>query len=110
VRRRHEESEGSTFENGLGIGTLISFHPSLDSRLKRLHSLGATVFTDDGHPTLSQKIGNTLAILLIGPLMLLVAALLLCAAAIVVGLNLLFMGFAMLAIHGVFSLLATVIN
>jgi len=110
VQRRREESEHSTFENGLGTGTLISFHPSLDRRLKRLRSLGATVSMDGGRPTLSQKIGNALAILLIGPLMLLVAALLLCAAAIVVGLNLLFMGIAMLAIHGVFSLLATVIK
>jgi len=91
-------------EGGVATGSLLAFHPPLKRRLKRLRSLGATLPADEEHPVRGRVAGNVLAGLLVGPLLAVVAGLLLCLAAIIIGLDLLFMGLAMVVIHGLFSL------
>jgi hypothetical protein len=88
----------------VATGSLLTFHPPLRRRLNRLRSLGATSVLDGGRPGRGSVVGNVLAVLIVGPLVVVVAGLLLCLAAIIIGLDLLFMGIAMAVIHGLFSL------
>ena len=102
-----EGSQGearSTVEGGVATGSLLTFHPPLRRRLNRLRRLGATSVLDGGRPGRGSVVGNVLAVLIVGPLVVVVAGLLLCLAAIIIGLDLLFMGIAMAVIHGLFSL------
>jgi Peptidase family M48 len=92
-------------EGGVAAGSLLAFHPPLKRRLERLRSLGAAQAADGERLTKSRIAGNVLAVFLVGPLVVLVAGALLCLAAIVIGLDLLFMGIALVIIHRLFSLL-----
>jgi Zn-dependent protease with chaperone function len=103
-----EGSQGearSTVEGGVATGSLLTFHPPLKRRLKRLRRLGATLPVDEDHSGRGSVVGNVLAVVIVGPLVAVVAGLLLCLAAIIIGLDLLFMGVAMAVIHGLFSLI-----
>ena len=93
----------STVEGVVATGSLLTFHPPLKRRLKRLRRLGATLPVDEDRPGRGSVVGNVLAVLVVGPLIVVVAGLLLCLAAIIIGLDLLFMGVAMAVIHGLFS-------
>ena len=88
----------------MATGSLLTFHPPLKRRLKRLRSLGATSIPDEGRPGRSRVVGNVLAVLVVGPPVVVVLGLLLCLAGIIIGLDLQFMGVAMTVIHGLFSL------
>lgn len=99
-----EGSQGGG-RDAAAAGSFLTFHPPLKRRLKRLRSLGATSVPEEGRPGGLRVVGNILAVVVVGPLIVVAAGLLLCLAGIIIGLDLLFMGVAMALIHGLFSLL-----
>jgi Zn-dependent protease with chaperone function len=89
--------------SGLQNSSIISFHPSLKRRLKRLQRMGAQV---DLQPTNRRFIIFAIVLwLLIGPPLLLAAALMLVVIAMMVMLNLLLLMVWLAVIHGVFGLI-----
>ena len=99
-----EGSQGGG-RDAAAAGSFLTFHPPLKRRLKRLRSLGATSVPEEGRPGGLRVVGNILAVVVVGPLIVVAAGLLMCLAGIIIGLDLLFMGVAMAVIHGLFSLL-----
>ncbi|HET7271918.1 MAG TPA: hypothetical protein VFI90_12610, partial [Rubrobacter sp.] len=95
----------STVEGGVASGSLMTFYPPLSRRLQRLGRLGATVQLHEGRPGRGRIVGNVLAVVILGPLVVVIAGLLLCLAAMIIGLDLLFMGVAMAMIQVLFSLI-----
>ncbi|HEY6249896.1 MAG TPA: M48 family metalloprotease [Candidatus Angelobacter sp.] len=101
LRARHE-SQPQPGTTGLQAQSMISFHPPLKRRIKRLDRLGAHVDV----ATRKMGFGATMVMLvlwlIIGPLLLVAGAAMLAAIAMIIMLNLLFLGLWLMAIHGIF--------
>ena len=102
LRARHE-SKPQPGTTGLQSQSMVSFHPPLKRRIKRLDRMGAHV-----EVAVRRKMGlgaTTFMLvlwLIIGPLMLVAGAAMLAAIAMMIMLNLFFLGLWLLAIHGIF--------
>ena len=102
LRVRHESKpqQGTT---GLQAQSMVSFHPPLKRRIKRLDRMGAHV-----ELAARRKMGfgaTTFMLvlwLILGPLLLVAGAAMLAAIAMMIMLNLFFLGLWLLAIHGIF--------
>jgi Zn-dependent protease with chaperone function len=101
-----KEQQSSWKQSSPMSGSLLSFHPPVKRRLKRLQRVGAHV--DQGELRPMSATGRLVVVLLwlvIGPLLLLAADLMLVAIAMMVMLNLLFLALWLAAIHGIFAFL-----
>jgi Zn-dependent protease with chaperone function len=96
-----EEPQRTRKSSGLQNESILSFHPSLKRRLKRLKRMGAHV---DLKPADRKSVMVAVVLgLIFGPLLLLIAALMLVVIAMMIMLNLLFLTLWLAVIHGVFG-------
>lgn len=106
LRARHEEKP-QLQTTGLQTQSAVSFHPPLKRRLKRLNRMGAHV------EIASRKIGGAALVfmvvlwLIIGPLLVTAGALMLVVIAMIIMLNLIVLGLWLMALHAIFSWLAS---
>lgn len=97
---------GRDEKSGLQAQSMVSFHPPLKKRLKRLARMGAHV--DFGVPARKPLWVTALTgalWLLLGPMMALAGAAMLAAVVIMIGLNLVFLGMWLAVIHFIFGLI-----
>ncbi len=100
ARRQSRKGSG---QSGLQMASMISFHPPMKKRAKRLQRMGAHIMTPGG-------MGKTAAVLMtvlwliIGPLMLVAGAMMLLLIAMLIMLNLMFLTMWLTAIHFLFTL------
>jgi len=97
---------GRRDESGLQEQSMMSFHPPLKKRLKRLARMGAHV--DFGVPARKPLWATALTAalwLFLAPLMALAGAAILAAIVMMIGLNLLFLGMWLAIIHWIFVLI-----
>ncbi|HKD15911.1 MAG TPA: M48 family metalloprotease [Candidatus Angelobacter sp.] len=101
LRARHEEKPHLQ-TTGLQAQSMLSFHPPLKRRLRRLDRMGAHVEV----ATRKMGFGATLVMLvlwmIIGPLLLVAGGAMLVAIAMIIMLNLMFLGLWLMVIHGIF--------
>jgi Zn-dependent protease with chaperone function len=102
LRVRHEQKP-QLQTTGLQTQSMVSFHPPLKRRLKRLNRLGAHVDI----ATRKWGAGTTIVMLvlwlILGPLLLIAAGAMLVVIAMIIMLNLVFLTMWMAVIHGIFS-------
>jgi Zn-dependent protease with chaperone function len=101
--RQNELKRGTS---GLEAGSMLSFHPSLKRRLKRLERMGAR-YSPEAHRKISSTAAMVMAALwlIITPLLLVAATMMLVVVCMLVMLNLLFVAVWLAVIHGIFVLL-----
>ena len=101
--RQDEPKRGTS---GLEAGSLLSFHPSLKRRLKRLERMGAQ-YSPEAHRKMSVTAGIVMVVLwlIITPLLVAAAGMMLVVVGMLIMLNLLVVGIWLAVIHGVFVLL-----
>lgn len=101
LRARHE-SRPQQSTTGIQAQSMLSFHPPLKRRIKRLDRMGAHVEV----ATRKMGFGATMVMLvlwmIIGPLLLVAGAAMLVAIAMIIMLNLFFLALWLMAIHGIF--------
>lgn len=105
LRVRHE-AKPEMANTGLSTQSMVSFHPSLKRRLKRLNRMGAHIAMGKRQMGAGAIIFMTVLFLIIGPLMLVAAAGILVVIAMMIMLNLMFLGLWLAIIHGIFAFLA----
>lgn len=88
---------------GFQVQSVLSFHPSLKGRLKRLQKMGSHIAAPGWG--MGTKIAMTVLYLLVGPLLLVAFGLGLVALAMLIMLNLMFLSLWLGIIHGIFTLL-----
>ena len=96
----------SSGKSGLQEQSMVSFHPPLKRRLKRLERMGAHV--DLGTPAkkpLWTKAALAVVWLVLGPLIILSGAAILTAITVMIGLNLIFLAIWLALIHLIFGLI-----
>lgn len=98
--REKEKPQGST--TGLQAQSMISFHPPLKRRLKRLNRMGAHVDVAGKKMGFGAIMVMTVLWLILGPMMLAAFGAMLVAIALMIMLNLVFLGLWMMVIHGIF--------
>ncbi|MGH7966156.1 MAG: M48 family metalloprotease [Candidatus Binatia bacterium] len=106
LHERQQKTHGNTkgtLKGALGGGSSVSFHPPLDRRYKRLHALGSTIDRGKTH-TPHRSLLYYVGMVFIGVLMSIGVVACLAGVAIFVFLSLFFMGFLLVMIHGLFSL------
>lgn len=112
IRERQQKTAAlgkGTLVGTSGAGSFVSFHPPLDRRYKRLRALGATIGggeTQTQHRSALQTVLYGGGMTFLGLLTAIAGAACLAGVALFVFLSLFFMGFLLVAIHGLFSLLA----
>jgi Zn-dependent protease with chaperone function len=91
---------------GLQSKSMMSFHPSLKRRLRRLERMGAH-WSPEAHGRRSVGLVITMTVLymIIGPLLAIAAGMMLMVMAMMIMLNLVFLGIWMTVLQGIFSLL-----
>lgn len=83
--------------------SMVSFHPPLKKRLKRLQRMGAHLAADPKARTpFGAKVVLGVLLLIIVPLLTLAAGLMLVVIAMMIGLNLLVLSIWLAVIHGIF--------
>jgi Zn-dependent protease with chaperone function len=105
VQVRHESKPQMT-NTGLQTQSMISFHPPLKRRLKRLNRMGAHIALGRRQMGLGATIFMTVLFLILVPLMLVAGAAMLAAIAMMIMLNLFFLGLWLAIIHAIFIFLA----
>lgn len=105
LRVRHE-AKPEMANTGLSTQSMVSFHPPLKRRIKRLNRMGAHIALGKREMGAGAIIFMTVLFLIIGPLMLVAAAGILVVIAMMIMLNLMFLGLWLVIIHGIFTLLA----
>jgi Zn-dependent protease with chaperone function len=101
---RHHQ--GVQKRTGFQAESMVSFHPPLKRRLRRLERMGAHVDWGAIRKWSSTKvIGTAIGFLILAPLVLAAGALMLLVVAVMIMLNLLFLALWLFAIHAVFGLL-----
>lgn len=106
LRVRHE-AKPEMANTGLSTQSMVSFHPPLKRRLKRLNRMGAHIAMGKRKMGAGALIFMTVLFLIIGPLMLVAAAGILVVIAMMIMLNLIFLGMWLAIIHGIFAFLAS---
>ncbi len=104
--RVHHENKPQLQTTGLQAESMVSFHPPLKRRLKRLNRMGAHVDVAGRKWGLGATIFMVILWAIIGPLLLAAGAMMLVAIAMIIMLNLVFLGMWLMAIHGIFYWLA----
>jgi Zn-dependent protease with chaperone function len=104
LRVRHEEKPEMA-NTGLSNQSMVSFHPPLKRRIKRLNRMGAHIALGKREMGFGATVFLTVLFLIIGPLMLVAAAGILVVIAMMIMLNLMFLGLWLAVIHGIFTLL-----
>jgi Zn-dependent protease with chaperone function len=107
----HQESpqlEAKRGNTGLQSQSMLSFHPPLKKRLRRLERMGAQIRAS-AHARMGAgaTIFATVLWLIIGPLLALCAGMMLVVIAMIVGLNLVILTIWLAMIHAVFTWLAS---
>jgi len=108
IRERQQKANLSmkgTLAGASGAGSFVSFHPPLDRRFKRLRALGATIGGTNAQAQ-RRSVLHYVGMVFMGMLMAIGAAACLAGVVLFVFLSLFFMGFLLIMIHGLFSLLA----
>ncbi len=107
VLRQTSRQEGrpARGQTGLQMESIISFHPQLKRRAKRLQKMGAQMMTPGGYG-LGTKIAFVVLWLIIGPLLTAAGAMMLMVIAMMIMLNLVMLSAWLAIIHGIFTLLA----
>ncbi len=100
-----QEGRPARGQTGLQMESIISFHPQLKRRAKRLQKMGAQMMTPGGYG-LGTKIAFVVLWLIIGPLLTAAGAMMLMVIAMMIMLNLVMLSAWLAIIHGIFSLLA----
>lgn len=101
LRARHE-NKPQLHTTGLQTQSMISFHPPLKRRLKRLNRMGAHADIAAQKWRMGAIVVTAVLLLILGPLMLLAGAAMLVAIAMMIMLNLVFLGMWLMVIHGIF--------
>jgi Zn-dependent protease with chaperone function len=106
----HQESpqiEAKRGNTGLQSQSMLSFHPPLKKRLRRLERMGAQ-FRASAHARMGAgaTIFATVLWLIIGPLLALCAGMMLVVIAMIIGLNLVILAVWLAVIHTIFTWLA----
>ncbi len=105
LRARHEQKP-QLQTTGLQTQSMVSFHPPLKRRLKRLDRMGAHVELGARKWGLGASAVMLVLWLIIGPLLLVAGAAMLVAIAMMIMLNLVFLMLWLMVIHGIFFWLA----
>jgi len=107
------QDEENLFDEGSfsgSSGSIVSFHPPLNQRLKKLRRMGSTVGDVDlfgkRFSQANSAAGNALLFVVITPLIILAAVLMIVALVLLLALSLLFCGLLMLLVYGLVLLLA----
>ena len=101
LRARHEEKPHLQ-STGLQAQSMMSLHPPLKRRLKRLNRMGAHITMTARPMGLGAKLVMLALFLIIGPLLLVAGGAMLAAIAMIIMLNLMFLALWLMAIHGIF--------
>jgi hypothetical protein len=101
LRARHEEKP-QLQSTGLQAQSMVSFHPPLKRRLKRLNRMGAHVDVATRQMGFGAKVFITVLFLIIGPLLLTAGAMMLVVIAMMIMLNLIVLTLWLTVIHGIF--------
>src|SRR5215813_6392733 len=101
LRARHEEKPHLQ-TTGLQAQSMLSFHPPLKRRLKRLDRMGAHVEVATRKMGFGASMVMLVLWLILGPLLLVAAGAMLVAIAMIIMLNLMFLGLWLMVIHGIF--------
>lgn len=107
----HQENpqiEAKRGNTGLQAQSMLSFHPPLKKRLRRLERMGAE-FRASAHARMGAgaTIFATILWLVIGPLLALCAGMMLVVIAMIIGLNLVILAVWLAVIHAIFTWLAS---
>ncbi len=105
VQTHRQEEQSTRGQSGLQMESIISFHPQLKRRAKRLQKMGARMMTPGGYG-LGTKIAFAVLWLIIGPLLTAAGGMMLMVIAMMIMLNLVMLSAWLAIIHGIFSLLA----
>ncbi len=105
VQTYRQEEQSTRGQSGLQMESIISFHPQLKRRAKRLQKMGARMMTPGGYG-LGTKIAFAVLWLIIGPLLTAAGGMMLMVIAMMIMLNLVMLSAWLAIIHGIFSLLA----
>jgi len=105
LRARHE-AKPDLHSTGLQSESMMSFHPPLKRRLKRLNRMGAHIALGSRQMGTAAKLVMAALFLIIGPLLLVAGCAMLVAIAMIIMLNLFFLALWLMAIHGIFWWLA----
>ena len=103
TQQARRQSRGGSGQSGLQMASMVSFHPPLKKRAKRLQRMGAHIRAPRGYG-LTTKVLMTVLWLLIGPLILIAAGMMLVLIAMFIMLNLMFLTLWLTAIHFLFTL------
>lgn len=97
------QQQAKSGRSGLQAQSMVSFHPPLKKRLKRLQRMGAHLAADPkATPSGAKVVLGVLFLLFIAPLMALLAWLMLMLIAMMIGLNLVFLSLWLAVIHAIF--------
>ena len=105
LRARHE-AKPDLHSTGLQTESMLSFHPPLKRRLKRLNRMGAHITLGSRQMSMGARLFMAALFLIIGPLLLVAGCAMLVAIAMIIMLNLFFLALWLMAIHGIFWWLA----
>lgn len=100
LRARHEcQPQGTA---GLQAQSMVSFHPPLKRRIKRLDRMGAHVDVAERKMGFGASTFMLVLWMILAPLLLVAGAAMLAAIAMMIMLNLIFLGLWLAVIHGIF--------
>lgn len=102
LRARHEAQPHQQSTTGIQAQSMVSFHPPLKHRIKRLDRMGAHVEIAARKMSLGATMFMVVLWMIIGPLLVVAGAAMLAAIAMMIMLNLFFLGLWLMAIHGIF--------
>ncbi|HKV92767.1 MAG TPA: M48 family metalloprotease [Candidatus Angelobacter sp.] len=104
LRLEHQPQANSRHggQSGLQIQSILSFHPSLKRRAKKLQRMGSRLIAPEQKARAPLVIFMTVLYLIIVPLLTIAAGLMLVAIAMMIGLNLMMLALWLTAIHWIF--------
>ena len=103
LQQSQQEARPKRGRSGVQMESMLSFHPPLKKRAKRLQKMGARLAMPGSGYGWGGKIALAIAWLILGPLMAAAAAAMLVAIAMMIGLNLLFLTLWLAVIHWAFG-------
>jgi Zn-dependent protease with chaperone function len=101
--RQRQQGETRSGQTGLQQVSLVSFHPPLNKRAKRLQRMGARLAAPSRHGGIGTKIVIAVLYFILGPLLLAAGVMMLFVVALMIGLNLLFLALWLAVIHWAFA-------
>jgi len=103
LRLEHQpQADSRRGQSGLQIQSILSFHPSLKRRAKKLQRMGSHLIAPEQKARAPLVIFMTVLYLIIVPLLTIAAGLMLVAIGMMIGLNLMMLGLWLTAIHWIF--------